>query len=533
MNVPVYEICVRRSKVRIKASFIAVFILISFFKPCYSQEEEQLSLTLEECIIRALRDNLSVAVEVINPEIADASLIKAKETFMPRLDIGFGNEHVENPSSWLLEQADTVINKDLNYSATLVQQIPTGGNFSLSLYNNKYETNSGFQVINPRYGSTLRFGLTQPLLRNFGVKVSRREIIVARNNLDISVSQFEKTLLDTVYRVQEAYWNLVYTIDDYKVKQQSLQLAQDLLSKNKKEVEVGKLAEIEILNAEATVASREADILQAEALIRRSEDMLKDLLNLTEGEELSPKKIIPLDKPSFDQEEISLEEALNKALEKSPDLKMKKKTLETNELDLKVAKNQMLPGLDLEFSYWSPGLSGTEIIFDPSNPFGPPIGTEIHPPSDALKEALGFKFNNWTVGLTLSLPLSIFTTKADYVRAKMEIEKGLLELKNLEKQVFLEVRNAVRDVETNFKRVQAYHVSRELAERRLEAEVKKLNVGLTTNYFVLQYQEELARERSLELNSLVSYNLAKARLEKSLGTSLEKRNIKITQFLKE
>jgi outer membrane protein TolC len=221
------------------------------------------------------------------------------------------------------------------------------------------------------------------------------------------------------------------------------------------------------------------------------------------------------------------------ALEKSPDLKMKKKTLETNELDLKVAKNQMLPGLDLEFSYWSPGLSGTEIIFDPSNPFGPPIGTEIHPPSDALKEALGFKFNNWTVGLTLSLPLSIFTTKADYVRAKMEIEKGLLELKNLEKQVFLEVRNAVRDVETNFKRVQAYHVSRELAERRLEAEVKKLNVGLTTNYFVLQYQEELARERSLELNSLVSYNLAKARLEKSLGTSLEKRNIKITQFLKE
>jgi outer membrane protein TolC len=372
------------------------------------------------------------------------------------------------------------------------------------------------------------------LLRNFGVKVSRREIIVARNNLDISVSQFEKTLLDTVYRVQEAYWNLVYTIDDYKVKQQSLQLAQDLLSKNKKEVEVGKLAEIEILNAEATVASREADILQAEALIRRSEDMLKDLLNLTEGEELSPKKIIPLDKPSFDQEEISLEEALNKALEKSPDLKMKKKTLETNELDLKVAKNQMLPGLDLEFSYWSPGLSGTEIIFDPSNPFGPPIGTEIHPPSDALKEALGFKFNNWTVGLTLSLPLSIFTTKADYVRAKMEIEKGLLELKNLEKQVFLEVRNAVRDVETNFKRVQAYHVSRELAERRLEAEVKKLNVGLTTNYFVLQYQEELARrERSLELNSLVSYNLAKARLEKSLGTSLEKRNIKITQFLKE
>jgi len=491
--------------VKIKVSFISVLILVLFFKPCYSQQEKTLSLTLEECVIRALKDNLNVAVEVINPELADTSLTKAKETFMPRLDIGFGNERIANPSSWWLEQADTVINKDMNYSATIVQQIPTGGNFSLSLYNNRYETNSGFQVINPRYGSTLRFGLTQPLLKNFGFKVSRREIIVAQNNLDISINQFEKTVIDTIYRVEEAYWFLVYAIEDYKVKQQSLQLAQDLLAKNKKEVEVGKLAEIEILNAEAVVASREADILQAEALVLRREDVLKDLLNITEGEELSPKKIIPLDRPSFVQKEVSLEEALRMALEKSPDLKMKKKTLETNELDLKVAKNQLLPGLDLEFSYWSPGLSGTEIIFDPLNPFGPPIGTEVHPPSDALKDAFGLKYNNWTVGLTLSLPLSSFTTKADYVRAKMEIEKGLLELKNLEKQVFLEVRNAVRDVETNFKRVQAYRVSRELAQKRLEAEVKKLDVGLTTNYFVLQYQDELARERSLELNSMVSY----------------------------
>ncbi|UCE21312.1 MAG: TolC family protein, partial [Candidatus Aminicenantes bacterium] len=118
-------------------------------------------------------------------------------------------------------------------------------------------------------------------------------------------------------------------------------------------------------------------------------------------------------------------------------------------------------------------------------------------------------------------------------RAKMEIEKSLLEMKNLEKQIFLEVRNAVRDVETNFKRVQAYRASRELSQKRLEAEEKKLDVGLTTNYFVLQYQEELARERSLELNSMVSYVLSLAQLEKVMGTSLEKRNIVTSQFLKD
>jgi outer membrane protein TolC len=114
----------------------------------------------------------------------------------------------------------------------------------------------------------------------------------------------------------------------------------------------------------------------------------------------------------------------------------------------------------------------------------------------------------------------------------MELEKSQLELENIEKQIFLDVKNAVRDIETNAKRVQAYRLARELAEERLEAEVKKLNVGLTTNYFVLQYQEELEREGSLELKSLIDYNLAWARLEKAVGSSLEKRNIKISQFNK-
>ena len=106
---------------------------------------------------------------------------------------------------------------------------------------------------------------------------------------------------------------------------------------------------------------------------------------------------------------------------------MRKKTIETNELNLKVAQNQILPSLDLEFSFWSPGLSGTENVFNPVDPFGPPIDTIFHPPSDALKDAFVFKYDNWTVGLTLSLPLSNFTTKADVVKARMETEKSQLE----------------------------------------------------------------------------------------------------------
>ena len=513
-----------------KKSFILVLILALFFRPSLSEEEEVLSLSLEDCVVKTLKDNLRVAVEVYNPDLADASLTKAKEFFMPRFDLDLGNQRLENPSYWWLEQADTVVSKSTDYSVSLVQQIPTGGNLSLALTGNKYDTTQGFQLLNPRYGSTLRFNLTQPLLRDFGFKVSRREIIVAQNNLDISVTQFQSVLMDMIYKVQEAYWNLVYSIEDYKVKQQSLQLARDLLAKNKKEVEVGKLAPIEILNAQAVVASREADILQAEALIRRNEDVLKNLLNLSEEEEKSAIRIVPLDRPTFIRKEISLDEALKKALEKRPELKMKKKNIETNELNLNVAKNQMLPGLDFQFSYWSPGLSGDRIIYQDDNPFLGAIRKEEGNPADSIRDAFKLLYDNWAVGLTLSIPLSNFTTRADYVRARMEVEKSQLELKDLEKQVFLEVKDAVRDIETNAKRFQAYRLARELAEQRLEAEVKKLNVGLTTNYFVLQYQEELAKVRSSELKSLLDYNLAWARLEKVIGTSLEKRELKISQF---
>ncbi len=513
-----------------KAILIPALILFLLFKPSFTEEQEVLSLSLEDCIVRALKDNLQVAIEVYNPELADISLTKAKEYFVPRFDLGYENRRQENPSYWWLEQAVTVVNEEAIYSISVVQQIPTGGNLTLSFGGNKYDTTAGLQLLDPRYGSALRFDFTQPLLKNFGFKVSRREILVAQNNLDISTHQFQKVLMDTIYSVQEAYWNLFYAIEDLKVKQQSLQLARDLLAKNRKEVEVGKLAPIEILNAEAVVASREADILQAEALIRRSEDVLKNLLNLSE-EALSLQRIVPSDKPSFTEREVSLEKALMEAVEKRPDLKAQKKSIETNELNLSVAKNQMLPGLDLQLSYWSPGLTGDRILYLDNNPLtGVVVGVEEGNPTDAVRDALKFLYHNWTIGLSLSFPLSNFTTRADYARARMEIEKSQLELKNLEKQILLEIRDAVREIETSFKRAQAYKLARELAEERLEAEVKKLDVGLTTNYFVLQYQEELARERSLELKALVDYNLAWAKLEKAIGTTLEKRNIKVSDI---
>ncbi|MCK4429689.1 MAG: TolC family protein, partial [Candidatus Aminicenantes bacterium] len=228
--------------------------------------------------------------------------------------------------------------------------------------------------------------------------------------------------------------------------------------------------------------------------------------------------------------EVFLEDALKQALKNRPDLKMNKKSIETKELNISVAKNQMLPGLDFKLSYWSPGVSGDRILYQDNNPFLGEIGKEKGKATDSLRDAFKLLYKNWSVGLTLSLPLSNVFTRADLMRARIELEQSLLELENLEKQTILEVRDAVREVKTNAKRVEAYRVARELAERRLEAEEKKLNVGLTTNYFVLEYQEALANAKSMEIKSLVDYNISRARLEKAIGSSLDKRNIRISQF---
>ncbi len=493
----------------------------------FGQDQKGLTLSLEDAILKALKNNLNVAVSYYGPELADAGVSLAKEAFLPRLDLTYNSQKNENPPYWWLQGAGTIKTNQKDYGATLVQRVPSGADISLSLASYRSETNESFQLINPRYGSTLRLDITQPLLRNFGFKVSRREILIAQNNLDISRSQLRTTLQDTLYQVQEAYWNLVYAIESYKVNQQSLQLARDLLAKSRKEVDVGVLAPLEVLNAEAVVAQREADILQAESLITRSEDVLKSIVNLSRDE--AARRIIPADKPSFEKKDVSLDAALSEALSRRPDLESSRKTIESSEINFSVARNQMLPGLDLQVSYWSPGISGDRIKYLDDNPFlGVIIGKEKGSASGSLRDAMRLLYNNWTVGLTLSLPLSNFLTRSQYAQAKLDLGQNMARLKAQEQQVMLEVLDAVRSIETDAKRVNAYKLARELAEKRLEAEEKKLRVGLTTNYFVLQYQEELANARSMEIKSLIDYNLSWARYERSVGSSLDIHGIKVS-----
>jgi len=512
---------------------IATLILLLVGSTFAQQETETITLSLKGCIIKAMENNLGVAIEVLNPELAEISVDSAREKFLPDLSFSYNRRDNNSASYSFLDAAETVSSLYYDYGSVFNQAIPTGGSFSVSINTYKSESNRSFQSINPRFGSTLTFEFTQPLLKNFGYKNSRKDIIVANNNLAISEKDFETALQDTVYSVEEAYWNLVYSQELLKVRQQSLELARDLLEKNQRAVEVGTLAPIEILNAQATVATREADILDAEAQVKNNEDILKTRINLAAEEEgAEDMTIIPADRPGYERNDVRLQEALSIAMKNRPDLQAARIDLKNQEINFDFAKNQMLPDLSLRASYFSPGISGNQILYQDNNAFsGIVVGVIPGGISNALKDAFNFRYKNWSIGLTLSVPFNTFLSRAAYAQSRVNLEQSQLRLKNQEQQIFLEIKTAVRAVQTNYKRVLAYRAARELSQRQLEAEEEKLKVGLTTNYFVLQYQTDLATAQSTELKALIDYNLSLANLNRVLGTSLEEKSISTSAML--
>jgi outer membrane protein TolC len=510
------------NKQRIATSFLVLALLGGF---ALGQEKKDVSLTLEDSIVQALKNNLNLAVEVLNPELASASVSRARQYFMPTFQVDLTGNRYEQPSSGPFQATDRYINKATSSTASIAQQIPFGGTLQASLSYDYSKSNQLFQSYNPSYQSRLNFVLTQPLLKNFGWTVSRREIIVALNSLDISRNQFKTVLINLVYSVEAAYWNLVYSVENLKTLQQALQSGRDLLSKTKKEVEVGQKAPIEVLNAEATVARREADILQAEAMVKRSQDQLKTLLNQGGDPSAKGQNLRPADTPSFKPFTITLDEAFEKAMARRPDLEVAKSTIETKRINFRYAKNQLLPQLDLQLVKASPGISGAQFNYDPDNPFLPPTPGDAGSAGQAFKDTFRFLYNNWTAGLTLTIPIGDVVGRASYTYAKLDLEQTQARLKNQEQQIYLEVSDAVLTLETAAKSVDAYRIARELAGKQLEAEMKKLAVGMSTNYFVLTYQDALASARSLELRALVDYNVAVANIAKVTGSTLEARNI--------
>lgn len=481
-------------------------------------------LTLQECLARAVKHNLGVAVQVYSREISDLALSASREKYLPVLSFDVTKQNLNSASYSWLDTAEKSSSAYTNYDMSFSQAIPFGGSFSVSLGSNRNWANTRFQTINPRYQSTLTFSLSQPLLKDFGDRVSRTNILVARNNRDIAENDLKKLLIDTVSSVEQAYWYLVLYNESLNVQRQSLKLAEDLLANNMKKAQIGTLAPKEVISAQAEVARLRADILQATLQVKNQVDFLKGLINLPLDQETGD--IVPVDSPVFVQRDIALEDALATGLKNRPDLQSSALGIKNKELDYAYAKNQTLPALNLNASYWSPGVSGDRILFLGSNPLsGVVLGTIPEGPSLALKDALHFRYENWSVKLSLTIPMSSVFSRAAQAEARVGLNQQIALMKQTEQTACLEIRAAVRAVQTNFERVSARRTARELAEQNLEAEQAKLEAGMSTSFVVLSYQRDLATARTSELQAHIDYTLSLGQLDKATGTILEKRNI--------
>ena len=485
-------------------------------------------LTLDEAVRRALDRNLDIAVERLNPQIFDLTLAGLNATYQPLLSASFAERSQLNPPTSQLNGGQRVLNDSLTYNSGVAQNLPWGGgSLTLNFNNNKTDTTNLFANFNPSYVSQLSATLVQPLARGFRIDDTRQQLRVTKLNRDISESQLRATITNTLSDVRNAYWDYVYTVEVLGVTRRSLSLALKLVEDNKVRVEAGALAPIDVLQAEAEAASRQQEVAQAEANAQTAQLSLKRLIVDGPEDPLWRSALDPVDRPAFSPIPVDAEAAVRRALSERNDLEQARTRLQANDVTLRYLKNLTLPALDLVGGYSLQGLGGTQFIRQGSGLGSTVIGTIPGGYRDALSNISGADFPTWSVGVNVSYPLRGGEAAAAHARARIQRAQTLAQVKALELDVATEVTNAALQVQSNLKRVEAAATARSLAERRLEAEQSKFEVGLSTNFFVVQAQRDLADAQNIELRSRLDYQKSLIEFERSQETSLSRAGITV------
>ena len=471
-------------------------------------------LTLDDVVQRAIQRNLDIAVERLTPQTYDYLLSSIESRYRPTVTSGFSNgNRVTIPNSQLTGVTDKLETGTYNWNAGISQSVPWGGgNFSVSFNNSRTDSSNAFATRNPSYDSNFQASYTQPLLRNFRIDSTRTSLQTTEISQEVSELNLQGTIATTVASVRNAYWDLLYTIRAVQVAEQSLALASKLVNDNRQRVEIGTMAPIDVVQAQAEEATRRQTLVQTQAARRTAELVLKRLIVNGTTDELWPATINPVDVPTIVEESVDLQAAVGNALQNRVDLKRAHKQLDSNALSLFNLKNQTLPALDLTASYSLRGLGGTQ--FQRSG-LGGQV-TTIIPGGylQSLQNIMNFDAPTWNVALNMSFPLGTSSADASLARARLQERQTEAQIKSLELQVATEVTNIVLTLRSNRERVEASTAARELAQQRLDAAQSKFEVGFATNFEVVQAQRDLADAQNTALRALLDYTKSQVDLER-------------------
>jgi len=467
-------------------------------------------LSVDDVVRLALEQNLGLQVARLDPQVQDIAIAQVRSTWRPVFTSGLNRNSRNNASTSALDGGQgKVTDSVFSTQFGLQQALRTGGSYSASWNNNRSTSTSSFTNFDPLLNASLRFDVSQPLLRDFKIDGARQQLELGLKERDASDLQLRSQIVLTTRNVKNAYWDLSYQIDNLKAVKQSLELAQRVLSDNEKRVQVGTLAPIELIEAQSEIARNEESVIVAEAAIQQAEDRLRSLIFDPTTPDFWSIDIEPTDTAPFQAQALDVDAAVRRALDQRTDVQLARNSLASSDISVRYYGNQVLPDVSAQFSYSSAAAGGTQL--SPLN--GIPIGeTPVRSIlarrsyGSVLGDVLQGTFPTWAFGVSVSYPLGLSAQEANLARAKVLYTRSLTEIKNLNMQVALDVRNVARQVQTNQKRVDSTRVAREFAERRLEAAEKKFNAGIETNFFVFQAQRDLTQARTGEVRAISDYN---------------------------
>jgi outer membrane protein TolC len=494
-----------------------------------AQAGEPYALRLDDAVKFALEHNLDIAVERLNPQTYDLQIAGLLAAYRPTVSSTFGqNNRVLLPTS-TLNGGTRVKNETLTYNGGASQLLPWGGaSFATSFNNSRTATDSANSNFNPNFTSVFAASYVQPLLRGFKVDSTRQQLRVTAISRDISENQLQAQVTNTLSSVRNAYWDFVFAVQAVDVARQSLELAEKLVDDNKTRVEIGTMAPIDVVQAEAEAATRRQVLTQAEATMRTAELALKRLIVGGTDDPLWRGTLSPVDQPEFTPEAVDLDSAVRTALDKRSDLVQARRQLESNDVVLGYLQNQTMPSIDVQTTYALQGIGGTQFQRqDPRRADSPIVNTFPGNYFDALRALGAASYPNWSMQLNVSYPIGQSNAQAQLARARVQRSQAQAQLRALELQVATEVTNAALNVQNAQQRVQSASAARELQERRLEAEQSKFDVGLSTNFLVVQAQRDLRDAQNTELRALLDHRKSLVEFDRVQQTSLSRAGITV------
>jgi outer membrane protein TolC len=473
-------------------------------------------LRLEEAVSLALEKNLDIQVAKLEPQSVDYTVAGLRNSYRPALSSTFGmRDQYQLPTS-TLNGGTKVNNGTATYNFGLSQNVSRfGGAFTVNWSNSRVNTSNTFSTFNPSFQTNLVGAFTQPLLRGFKIDNTRQQLMVSLISREVSEESARATVTQTLANVRNAYWDLVFAQSAVEVAVRAQELADKLVEDNQARVEVGTLAPLDIVQAQAEAATRRQNLAAAEATAQTAELALKRYIVSGTDDPMWRQTLRPVDLPSIEPPPTDVEGAVRTALQNRTDILTARKNLDSNDVNIRYFKNQSMPALDLNASYGVQGLGGTAFIRSGTGIESRVTGTIPGGYFDALSALTGRDYPTWNLNVAMSYPIGGNQAEAQYARARVQRNQATTRIRALEVQIAAEVANAALTVQSNLKRVEAATAARELAQKRLEAEQSKFDVGMTTNFFVVQAQRDLRDAANTELRALADYRKSLVNFERS------------------